>query len=272
MPRIVIDASASTDPSLGDWLERSASNIAILTEEFFIEAYRRGDPDRVPQSFVQLNRRPAQIKILQSAFVLSNLPPRERGATRRMLDQKATHDFPRMLRDLQKLPDNEAVRQRIQDRIDATRELMTESQEIFSEMGGAIQAIADTFAPNDLQSMRRGENYSRSAVQTILTHIVDLTKIAYSARQKELPSNKELIPNSFLFRHSLCSYLIFKSRYEKGTVGNHLRSELARNDIVDSLYATAALYFDGLRSKDETLMRCYSEARYLMDQLYLPQN
>ena len=39
----MIDANYADSPELGRWLEQRGDNIAVLTDYFFMEAYRRGN-------------------------------------------------------------------------------------------------------------------------------------------------------------------------------------------------------------------------------------
>ena len=271
MQRIVIDASFAVDSRLGDWLERAGDNIAILTEYFYIEAYRRGDPHRVQESFAQLGRRPAQVHILNSTDILSRLPPKASGATRRMINDSATREFQKFIKDIQRLKSDDGIKRAVEDHIRAANHQMNEGLAGVEGLGDALKALASSFPDKDLRAMRRGEKYSSTAIKTMMVQLLDLTKAAFqSQRTLHIPGDKETLAHSYIFRLSLCCYLVFKYRIEKGAVGEHLRNDHAKNDLVDATYAASALYFDGLRTNDATLAACFSEARYLMTNIFLP--
>jgi hypothetical protein len=56
MPRFVIDAYVADSAQLNTWLEKSQTNIALITSAFAIEAYRRQKIEGVQRSYGILAR------------------------------------------------------------------------------------------------------------------------------------------------------------------------------------------------------------------------
>ena len=116
MPPMAIDANYAANPALGDGLERSTDNLAVLREMFYIEAYRRGSVDGAARSFDQLARRPRQVLALSDTATLFDLPARERGAASRLqcphvqslrLPRRGRHRAPMAVKGRRVFPDGD---------------------------------------------------------------------------------------------------------------------------------------------------------------------
>jgi hypothetical protein len=80
------------------------------------------------------------------------------------------------------------------------------------------------------------------------------------------PSYEEL-PNTFIFRASLCMYLLALDWAARGGVGSTSAAKL-RNDTVDMNFAAYATYFDGLLTADSKTARLHQEARIWLSALF----
>lgn len=270
MPRCVIDANYADSPELGHWLEQRGDNIAVLTDYFFMEAYRRGDATRVAKSFEQLAVRPRQVLLLHNTGTLSAMSPRARGATHRMTNHAGTRSFAQFLRHLREVETDARIRKAVEHHVVAANVQFDQMKREVAGMGAALEALAAAFHRDDMRAMRRGDDYSRRAIDVMLRQIAELAAIAIKQRgAPDLPTTREELAHSYVFRVSLCTYLSFMQRIEAGTVGGFLNDDHARNDMVDAQYAAVAMYFDGLRTHDRRAAAMHQTARVMMDSIFL---
>jgi hypothetical protein len=134
-------------------------------------------------------------------------------------------------------------------------------------MTETFKGIEGAFTNDEIRAFRTEGPYSRIALGKLLEQINALTleimqKHPHGVR---LPRAREL-PNAFLFRVSVCVYLLL-IRWVRDGSNLMIKTPKLRNDIVDANFATFATYFDGLLSKDRKANDLHAEARYLLHRL-----
>jgi hypothetical protein len=77
-----------------------------------------------------------------------------------------------------------------------------------------------------------------------------------------LPSPQDL-PNTFLFRHALCAYLLHV-RWIKNGGQKNVKPEKIRNDLVDVIFCSYATFFDGMLTHDKKLASLHDESRAVL--------
>ena len=226
------------------------------------------------RSFEQLARRPRQVLLLHNTGTLSALPPRARGAARRMMDHAGTRYFPKFLRELRAIETDADVQKAAEHRMAAANVQFDQLQREVAGMGLALETLAARLrSRDDMRAMRRGDDYSPRAIDLMLAQIAELAATAIKGRGAPgLPATRQELAHSYVFRVSVCTYLSFVQRIEArtGTVGGFMNEpQKARNDMVDAQYAAVGLYFDGLRTHDRRAAAMYQTARVMMDTIFL---
>lgn len=269
MPRFVVDANYATAPELRDWFEGGPDHVAVLTDYFAIEAYRRGSAVAVAKQFAILAEFPHQVVIARDTGSLSALPAQaEHGATR-VIDPSATCGFPQFCRELRRANGHAVLERAIRKHLDAAEAQLDRMLAGVEQFGAAMNTLAREFHPADLKSIRKpGVPYSAGAIATMLEHIVHLTWLLFEEHPTAVrPLSVEQLPHTFLFRAALCGYLSWKERIADGSTVN-VRPETLRNDLVDAFHCATALYFDGLFTNDRRAAHVHQEARALMNELF----
>lgn len=268
--RVILDTNFATDPALEQWLKRSTGNVALLTDYFAMESYRTGSLAGVQRMYAILSRYPHQVQVLQNTGKLRLLPPRERGARRRMIDTSSTATFPKFCRALRDATPGSKFDLVVQSHIDAAEGQLAAFERNFVTTGSAIEGLAQAWAAPDLLSLRRpGQPLTDGAIRTTLEQIAGLARDLFDIDpQMRLPQSLSELPHSFAFRVALCGYLGYQGRLADGST-NALSASKARNDMVDALQGATALYFDGFFTNDRRAQISYLQAKVLMDTIFL---
>jgi hypothetical protein len=124
-----------------------------------------------------------------------------------------------------------------------------------------LDVFIKSYSIDERSAIRTGQTYTPELKDKIVHMILLLAGSLFSEHPKvnALPTYNDL-PNTYIFRMSLCTYLL---ALEWGVLGGSqsVKIERLRNDIVDMHFATYATYFDGLLSSDSKPKRIYRAAR-----------
>lgn len=112
-----------------------------------------------------------------------------------------------------------------------------------------------------------GLPFSEKLALKILGNVIGLAKSLFS-RHSHPPVLRSVdeVPNTFLFRSALCSFLWALDWISTGGPKG-VKTERIRNDLVDVTFATFATYFDGLLSMDEKPCRIYRQAALVLESI-----
>ena len=129
--------------------------------------------------------------------------------------------------------------------------------------------IAKNFSKDELRIIRKREVYDLKVIEKMFFHIMELTQLLLSNHPNvgSMPNRDEL-HYTFIFRYSLCVYLIAIDWLANGGISG-VKPEKMRNDMIDMNFVAYATYFDGLLSKDAKALRIYDEASFLLKNVFL---
>jgi hypothetical protein len=135
--------------------------------------------------------------------------------------------------------------------------------EIFAEM-------QSSFSSEELQDIRRNRRYGVSLIDKILNSIWLISDRLFSLHPDGVRRPQgEAYLNAFIFRYSLCMFVVFMNWMRVGSTRN-VAVEKITNDKIDANFASYATYFSGVLSKDKKLNRIHSEARHILILLGAP--
>src|SRR5690606_32954793 len=117
-------------------------------------------------------------------------------------------------------------------------------------------------------ALRKGEGYPPGTIQKVVRQIFEVTGQCFSEhpRVAQLPEYKYLA-NTFIFRYSLCNYLLVLDWISRGGFEQAKPDKLA-NDAVDMVFVAYATYFDGLLTADAKMARLHQEVRLWLSGLF----
>ena len=267
--RLVVDSNQLQTPELRAYLSTSTTNFAILTDYVAMEAYKGDALASIYKSMSIVCEYPEQIIVLKSTRLACGQRGRLAGLQRRLIDEKQTREFPRYASRLAMAKNGD---QRYIDPIIAHGKSATEHMETLLKdalkVGNAIDELSKSFTKEERTAFRESRNLQshelKRAQQSIILIAANLLR---SHPQVRCWPNATELPNTFIFRSSLCMYLLALDWAANGGVIGASPEKL-RNDVVDMNFAAYGTYFDGLLSKDTKTLKLHQEARLWLSGLF----
>jgi len=131
----------------------------------------------------------------------------------------------------------------------------------------AIAGLTNIFTDAELKIIRTAVPFSEKLALKIRENITELAKNLFSQHpHPPVVRSLDEVPNTFLFRAALCSFLWALDWISVGGPKG-VKTERIRNDMVDVIFATFATYFDGLLSMDEKPRRIYRQAAIVLESI-----
>lgn len=267
--KLIIDSNQLQSETLTKYLAKSKSNLAVLTDYAAMEAHKGDTLASIYKSMAVLCEFPEQVIVLKNTRRACGLRGRPAGLQRRLIDETQTAEFPHYVNQLRQAQsgDRAIERQLLETGLAATAHLdrmLVDAQ----STGAVIDDIAKGYSKDERQAIRLGEKYSRAMIDKTIAGILYIARMTFDEHPNAffLPSYAEL-PNTFIFRTGLCTYLLALEWASKGGARNANPSTF-RNDFVDMNFAAFATYFDGLMTADAKVHRIHKEARVWLMALF----
>jgi hypothetical protein len=264
----VVDSNFLQREQLRQFLAASPRNKAVLTDYVAFEAHKGDTLQSIYKSMEILCEFPRQIVILKGTGVARGLSGRAAGLQRRLVDQAQTHHFPEYCRDLQAAKAGDlAIQQEILKHGRVATAQMARVQADVGSMSDVFSDMAKAFTNDEISVLRRTAPFTEPILDKMIKNVMMLAAIFMKnhPRVYRIPNAREL-PNTFLFRFSLCGYLLLLDWISQGSQPI-IKSEKLRNDLVDTNFAAFATYFDGLLSQDKKLCCIHSRAEYIRHEI-----
>lgn len=271
--RKIIDANYLKDDALYKYLTASSNNYAVLTDYAAMEAYK-GDKKNTLESILNsmciLCQFPKQVIILKGTTNICALSKKSKGLIKRFIDKGQTKGFTKYcnsLKDAEK--GNKKLEQVIlklgADANEHMENILKDSKNIIN----SISEISKKYSKDELRIFRKREPYTIELARKIIKQIIIVSDLLHSNHPKNLVSpNDTDLSNSFIFRFSLCMYLLTLDWISNGgAVG--VKPERMRNDLVDMNYVAYATFFDGIMTNDNKATKIYYESKYVLERIFV---
>jgi hypothetical protein len=267
----VVDASGYKFDELAEYLEASPANIAVLTDYFGMEAFKREGLNNVRSAFLPFLGHERQVVILKPTRTISLLRPRSKGLERRLVDEEQTAGFPFFLHKLLRTPAPEARSilqqfERKQAKAKAMMEGFTQSASLLQSDDGMF-AAGRKYPPEILSAIRSGGSLPDGFGHGVITHIL---QIASGQMDGLFPGHKPSLNDalySFPFRYTVAMYAMNLHWTMKGDVRT-APAKKVRNDATDMTYVAFGTFFDGVITADKKLADAYNLTRGLLRQVF----
>lgn len=263
--RKVIDSNKLSSLDLRDFLQRSQQNYAVICEYAAMEAYCCEGISGVFKSMQILSEFPKQIIVLKNTINVCGLSGKSTGLQRRLIDKNQTHKFLVFTKQLKQAQGgNEALQY---DLFTHSREACANLKRILHDaegMGAAFDILSKTYSNEERELLRTERPYTQSMLDKSMRHIMEMAATLFSKhpRVRALPTFDDLA-NTFIFRLSLCTYLLALEWGVKGGA-QQAKPKKIRNDLIDMHFAAYATFFDGLLSADAKATRIYKTAMFYL--------
>ncbi len=267
--RKVFDSNVLQSERLREYLSKSTQNYVVLTDFAAMEAYKGNTLTSIYRSMKILARYPKQVIVLKGTQAVCGLRGRAAGLQRRLIDERQTQDFGEYCQHLHaaKRGDLFLQNQLLHHGHEATAH-MDRMLADAADIPSTFDEVAKTYTATELQVLRKGSQLTEEMIDKLIQNILLLAAQMFKdhPRATKWPDVVEL-PNTFIFRSTLCGYLLFLRWISVGGA-RKIRPERMRNDIVDVNFAAYATYFDGLLTEDKKLNGIYREAEFLLAAIF----
>jgi hypothetical protein len=231
-----------------------------------MEAYK-GDPQVIFHSMRILSAYPNQVFILKSTSEVCGLGP-VRSADG-LIDHEQTKGFPVFCQRLAQAERGDASLQR--QLLQLRHEAASHIDRMLTGMPQLNMGFGDiqgTFTPEELKTLRRGEQLTPRMCEKFNSHLFQLAGFLFSSHPEvmTIPRGPE-VRDTFIFRHAICGYLLALEKVAQGNAGRTAHPKL-RNDLIDANFATFGTFFDGLLSADKAAQRIYMQADFLLREVF----
>jgi len=266
----VIDSNFLQNDLLRTYLAASANNQAVITDYAAMEAHKGDTLKSIYKSMGILCEFPEQILILKSTMVVCGLRGQDADLREPLIDRDQTSGFPAYCRQLRAAQEGDVGLQH--DILEHGRVATAQIARVEADvaiMPEVFTDMATVFTKDEISILRHGAPLTDAILDKLMRSTMMLAVNFFKTHPNGgwLPTAKDL-PNTFIFRFSLCAYLLHLDWIAKGSQPV-IKPEKLRNDMVDLNFATFATYFDDLLSADKKLTRIYLQANYILRQIIL---
>ncbi len=265
----VVDSNYLQASELEEYLTKASSNCVVLTDYAAMEAYKGNTLKSIFKSMHILCKHSQQVYILKSTMSICGLRSQNQGLIKHFIDKGQSKEFSKYCKNLHKA---EKGNKALQDALLAYGKSATEHvDKIYSDASHFIADITELskdYTKQELRVFRKNEPYTSEMKDKMIKHILELALLCFKNHPKvsKPPISNEL-PSSFIFRYSLCMYLLVIHWISKGGVEDVNPAKM-QNDMIDMNYVAYSTYFDGLLSKDKKALLIYKEALSLLDNVF----
>jgi len=219
----VIDANCLSHPILEEFLDSDSSNMAVLTEFAGMESFKGDAVKNICQSMSILCNYPKQVIILKGTrqIIRENQKPKKMNIEL-FIDEEQTEGFSEACSviDKAKIGNPRAITP-IKERGKQALKEMERLRSDAEKVAQGIEAFYKTFTSSHLKILRRHEPIPEELSSKMVKDILLLSALSIRDHPDtdQIPSAREL-RNTYIFRYSLCCYLLTLDWIEKGGLNN----------------------------------------------------
>lgn len=264
----IIDSNYLQRDELRDYLALK-ENYVVLTDYLSMEAYKGDTFSSIFKSIKILADYPNQVIVLKDTQTICELTPKREDLQNHLIDYDQTKSFSGFCKDITDAQNgNSSLAQQITKHGEAANFHMRKMLADAEQVRKAIALIANTYSPEELRFWRTGTAYPDGFSDKFFKRVLELAAEMFNSHPQvtSLPDFENL-QNSYIFRYSLCSYLLALDWVASGGA-EAVKPEKLRNDMVDVTFATYATFFDGILSCDKKTNQLYQDACVILDAVF----
>jgi hypothetical protein len=269
MPKMVADSNFIVSDEAQEYLRASPQNFLILPEPIAVEGYASKYPMKMFESARGISQHPHQVLLLRATSECFGIIRDAEAHRELLLDKNQTNDF-RHFSSLSKMTGvlHPNVVQMVDRNGAEAQYRLARIREDEEKMYAGLIAMQDDFSERERKMIRKGlamkeELIAGKICGNARSFAVELASAHPSLRY--IPFETINI-EAFVFRYALCAQLLLV-KWIKDNSPNLLGSKRIVNDQIDIIFATCALYYDGLLTKDNRLSAIYTDARMLLSRI-----
>lgn len=256
--RVVIDSNRIQTDELAQFLTRSPSNKAVITDWLMIEAYKGDTLSSIFRSLDVVSRFPKQVLVLKNTGMCMKTAIGSPMA-RRLIWNEHTENFPQFVLEVQSAQQGNVI---MTETLIERGKLANDRMEVLlSATDGFLkqnQTMQADFSQDDIDAIRGRRAGSSKLVARIMYLALSLgNELADSLAVRKLDIEDKNLSKRFLFRFCLASLCSFLEWVRTGSQ-NSIKPEKIRNDYVDAIFSAYGSYFNGIMTGDNKLKLIHS--------------
>jgi hypothetical protein len=257
----VVDSNQLQSECLRSYLAGSNANFAVLTDYAAMEAYKGDTLVSIYKSMEIVAEFPTQVIVLKNTRIACSLSGKCSNLQRRLIDERQTQEFKIYARSLRETTrGNPSLQRQILEYGKEATEHLERMLDDARTTGAVFDEIAKAYTKEERGLIRDGKIYTPALADKIVKNVLYIAGELFRNHPdvQRLPTYEEL-PDTFIFRAALCTYLL---ALERGALGgaNSTSPAKLRNDMVDMNFAAYGTFFDGLLSADARVLRIHEQA------------
>ncbi|WP_282353050.1 hypothetical protein [Pseudomonas sp. PS01303] len=264
--QMVVDSNQLKNPRLREFLQASTLNRAVLTDYAAMESLQGNAVQSIVNAMAIAGDYPDQIIVLKTTQSICQLSGRAAGLRRRLIDSSQTAGFAKYIRTLKTADSGDramvnVIQEMARDATEQLNRMLSDAADIAQIFGD----ISTDFSKEERAIVRNNEPFTIKMIDTLIKSVIEVSSILFLTHPK-VPRKVtyQQLPNTFIFRNSLCCCLLALEWTASGGAKSAQRHKI-RNDMVDSHFVTYATYFDGLLSDDAKALRLYNRATEVLN-------
>jgi hypothetical protein len=250
----VIDSNYLQCEQLRAYLASSGDNQAVITDYAAMEAHKGDTLKSIYKSMEVLCEFPEQVVILKSTIIVCGLRGKDADLRQPLIDRDQTDGFPTYCQQLRAAKEGDVALERdILEHGRVATAQMVRGQADVAIMPEVFADMATVFTKDEISILRHRTPLTEAILDKLMRNTMMLAANFFKNHPNAgwLPAARDL-PHTFIFRFSLCAYLLLLDWIAQGSP-SIIKPQKLRNDMVDLNFATFATYFDGLLSADKKL-------------------
>ena len=267
--RKIVDSNQLQSEQLRNFLVQSRKNFAVLTDYSAMEAYKGDTLFSIYKSMKILCDFPEQVIVLKNTRLICRLNGKGSGLQKRLIDDAQTKGFSTYVRHLTAAKAGNASLQ--QQLLEHGKKASAHLDRMINDAASILDAfgdIAKLYSKMERATIRKGEPYSTEMIQKAVKNICQIAaELFYQHPDKPAWPTCGDVKNTFIFRISLCMYLLAMEWAANGGTKD-ASVDRVRNDMVDMNFVAYATYFDGILTSDKKVIRLHREARIWLSALF----
>jgi hypothetical protein len=226
-----------------------------------MEAYKGDTLVSIYKSMRVVAEFPTQVIVLKNTRIACGLSGKCSNLQMRLIDERQTQEFKIYARSLREAKrGNPSLQRQILEYGKEATEHLERMLNDARTTGAVFDEIAKAYAKEERGLVRDGKIYTPALADKIVKNVLYIAGELFRNHPdvQRLPTYEEL-PDTFIFRAALCTYLL---ALERGALGgaNSTSPAKLRNDMVDMNFAAYGTFFDGLLSADARVLRIHEQA------------
>ena len=270
--RKIVDSNYLQSDELENYLSESKQHHVVLSDYVAMDAYKGNTLKSITRSMSILQKYPKQVIILKDTLKVCGLKGKRSRLQQRMIDANQTRSFNEFCKDLDKATiGNELFREHISKLGEVANSHMDRILSDASKLEPRLLEVEKSFSEEDIQSIRKGQPFTEELCEKFVANILWFSAFLLRdhPKVKNRPKASEL-RNLLIFRWAICIELLILDWISDGSQSG-IKPKNWRNDLVDTVHAAYATFFDGLLTSDKKLMNIYQNSLIVLENCF-PEN